>query len=63
VTYQVSHSKLVNVVAMYSDYSRESETLDGPATVSVPQEEALAAFPDWEPQVQALLKVRVVFPV
>jgi len=44
---------------MISDPSKEYSTVDGPTTVSVSQEEALEAFAGWEPQIQALLKVRV----
>ncbi len=60
MTYQIAHKKLINVVAMISDPSRENNTIHGPTAVSVSQEEALATFAGWEPQVQALLKVRIL---
>ncbi len=47
----------MNVVAMTSDLSKEYDPVNGPTAVPVTQDEVLAAFRDWEPEVQAILKV------
>lgn len=56
VTYQVSHKRMINVVAIISDYTREGHTINGPSTVRVSQEEVLSTFVGWEAHVQALFK-------
>lgn len=57
VTYLVSNNKLINVVAMASDLSKEYDPVNGPTAIPVTQDEVLAAFKDWEPEVQAILRV------
>jgi len=56
VTYLVSNDNLVNIVAMTSDLSKEYNPVNGPTAVPVTQDEVLAAFNDWEPEVQAILR-------
>lgn len=42
---------------MTSDLSKEYDPVNGPTAIPVTQDEALAAFPDWEPEAQAILRV------
>ena len=42
---------------MTSDLSKEYDPVNGPTAIPVTQDEVLAAFKDWEPEVQAILKV------
>lgn len=57
MTYLVSNNEMINVVAMTSDLSKEYDPVNGPTAVQSTQDEALAAFKDWEPEVQAILRV------
>jgi len=42
---------------MTSDLAKEYDPVNGPTATPVTQDEALAAFPDWEPEAKAILRV------
>ncbi|KAF8964494.1 salicylate hydroxylase, partial [Flammula alnicola] len=55
ITYPLTHDKVINVVVLVTDPSKEGTIFDGEATTNCKQEEVLAIFSGWEDQVQALL--------
>ena len=58
--YPIARGTLVNFAAFTARYDRENTALDGPAVVDVPRDAFLQDFAGWEPEVQALLDVRLL---
>ncbi|KAL1744720.1 hypothetical protein HDZ31DRAFT_82482 [Schizophyllum fasciatum] len=55
VTYPISRGEYVNVVAFYSDMSREDTAFEGSQIEQATTEEVLRTFQGWEPMVRAIL--------
>ena len=55
--YPIARGKLINFAAMRARYDREYTTFDQPWVQDAPLDELLGDFEQWEPEVQALIKV------
>lgn len=56
----MAHGKMINLVAFTSRHELEGTKFTGPWVCPTEKEEFLAAFRDWEPEVQALLDVGIL---
>ncbi|KAF4609568.1 hypothetical protein D9613_012306 [Agrocybe pediades] len=56
IVYPVSNDKLVNFIMCTKDLSKNGTLFDGPIASTCPKEELLDQLPNWEPEVQALVK-------
>ena len=59
VVFPVQKGRFINVVPFYFDRAREDTTWEGPALRNATSEEILKMYEGWEPEVQALLEVRI----
>ena len=59
ITYPVSGGRVVNVVPFYTDPSKVDTPFTGSQIGQGTAEEVLKIFEGWEPEVQAVLKVRL----
>lgn len=59
VTYPIASGKFINLVAYCSYPALHEEWEKGPWVVEAEHEEVLHQYRDFEPEVQALLKVRI----
>lgn len=57
VVYPVSNRRLVNVVAFFSEPTKEDTVFDGPWISEASKDEILTHYVGWEEEVQALLQV------
>ena len=55
--YPVSQDRLINIVAITTDLSKEGTVCEGSSTTTATTQEVLSVFDGWEEEVQALLKV------
>ena len=55
--YPVSQDKLINIVAVTTDPSKEGTVHEGSSTTNASTQEVLSVFDGWEEEVRALLKV------
>lgn len=56
--FPVSKGQLVNVVAFFSEPSKEGTIFEGPWTSKASKDELIAKYNGWEEEVQILLQVR-----
>ena len=59
VVFPVQKGRFINVVPFYFDRAREDTTWEGPALRDATRDEILKMYEGWEPEVQALLEVRI----
>jgi hypothetical protein len=57
--YPIAQGTLVNLAAFKARYDLENTVLEAPWVQDVPQEQFVQDFADWEPEIQALLDVRL----
>ena len=55
--YPVSQDRLVNIVAVTTDPSKEGTVHEGPSVTTASTQEVLSLFEGWEKEVRALLRV------
>ena len=60
--YPVSQDRLINIVAITTDPSKEGTVLVGSSTTSASTQEVLSVFEGWEEEVRALLRVNHKLP-
>lgn len=56
----MAHGKMINLVAFTSRHELEGTKFNGPWVCPTEKQEFLAAFRNWEPEVQALLDVSII---
>jgi salicylate hydroxylase len=59
IAYPISHGKMINFVAFSSRHNLENTTFSGPWVSPANKAEFTDTFTHWEPEVQALLDVRL----
>ena len=55
--YPVSQDRLINIVAITTDLSKEGTVHEGPSSTPASTQEVLSVFEGWEEEVRALLRV------
>ena len=55
--YPVSQDRLINIVAVTTDLSKEGAVYEGSSSTTTSIQEVLSAFEGWEEEVRALLRV------
>jgi salicylate hydroxylase len=55
--YPVSKDRLINIVAITTDPSKEGTVYEGSTTTTASSQEVLSVFEGWEEEVRALLRV------
>ena len=55
--YPVSQDRLINIVAVTTDLSKEGTVYEGFSSTTASIQEVLSAFEGWEEEVRALLRV------
>ena len=59
VVYPIQHGKMINLVAYTAQHDLENTTFDGPWSSVIDKSVFASYFASWEPEVQALIDVRM----
>ncbi|KAG6852996.1 hypothetical protein C0991_007678 [Blastosporella zonata] len=63
IAYPIVQGKFVNFVAFTARHELESSTFNGPWVSKTDRAEFAGQFSDWEPEVQELISVRILFSI